>query len=195
MVGWLRSALPFVPPLLLSLVSVCVGPRGLTAQELPGASPGEMGQGAFAALAEIVSILEADSETDWTRVDIEALRQHLIDMNEVVLYAQVEARDVDGGAEFVINGPPRVQAALHRMIPAHAAALRDEAPEQWGFGPADDGGMQVTIRVRDPGDVEGVARIRGLGFVGALVRGMHHGPHHLAIARGMDPHAGHAHHH
>jgi hypothetical protein len=37
-----------------------------------------------------------------------------------------------------------------------------------------------------------VARIRGLGFIGLLVQGGHHGPHHLAMARGEMP-AGHRH--
>jgi hypothetical protein len=29
-----------------------------------------------------------------------------------------------------------------------------------------------------------VARIRGLGFIGLLVQGAHHQPHHLAMAKG-----------
>lgn len=175
---------------------VGVGGRGgvAGAPGVPGA-PIEMGQGAFAALAEVVALLVADPATDWAKVDIEALRQHLIDMHEVVLHATIEAADTEHGARFTIGGPERTRAALHRMIPAHAMALGDEGRERWSFGPADGEGMQVTIEVREPGDLEGVARIRALGFVGALVGGMHHGPHHLAIARGMDPHAGHAMHH
>ena len=39
--------------------------------------PQETGQSAFAALAEIVAILQADPETDWERVDIAGLRRHL----------------------------------------------------------------------------------------------------------------------
>ena len=45
------------------------------------------GQDAFGALQEIVSILEADPHTDWSKVNLEALREHLIDMNEVTLRA------------------------------------------------------------------------------------------------------------
>lgn len=51
--------------------------------------PGETGQAAFAAIQEIVAMLDADPATDWARVDIEALRQHLIDMNNVTLGAAV----------------------------------------------------------------------------------------------------------
>jgi hypothetical protein len=45
------------------------------------ALPTQPGQSAFAAIQEIVAMLEADPKTDWSRVNIEALRQHLIDMD------------------------------------------------------------------------------------------------------------------
>ena len=51
------------------------------------ASPTEAGQGAFAAIAEVVLLLQADPETDWSKVDIGALREHLVDMNELTLNA------------------------------------------------------------------------------------------------------------
>ena len=47
--------------------------------------PAKSGQSAFAAIQEIVSILEADPATDWSKVDIDALRQRLVDMNNVTL--------------------------------------------------------------------------------------------------------------
>jgi len=59
----------------------------------PAASvPSEPGQAAFAAIQEIVGILEADPTTDWSKVNIEALRQHLIDMDNVTLRAEVKRR-------------------------------------------------------------------------------------------------------
>lgn len=39
--------------------------------------PQETGQSAFAAIQEIVTKLEADPATDWSKIDIESLRQHL----------------------------------------------------------------------------------------------------------------------
>ena len=39
-----------------------------------GVAPTQSGQAAFAAIQEIVGILEADPRTDWTKVDVEALR-------------------------------------------------------------------------------------------------------------------------
>ena len=46
-----------------------------------------LGQDAFGAIQEIVGILEADPNTDWSKVNISALREHLVDMNEVTLKA------------------------------------------------------------------------------------------------------------
>ena len=44
--------------------------------------------------------LMSDPTTDWSRVDIEALRQHLIGMDNVTLRARVHVEEVDGGARF-----------------------------------------------------------------------------------------------
>jgi len=63
-------------------------------------APLEVGQSAFAAIAEIVLILQADTGTDWETVDIAALRTHLVDMDAVTLHAEVVASSVDGGAQF-----------------------------------------------------------------------------------------------
>lgn len=60
----------------------------------PSGTPTEPGQGAFAAIAEIVAILTADPATDWTRVDIAALRQHLVDMDTLVTFAEVTQEDL-----------------------------------------------------------------------------------------------------
>jgi hypothetical protein len=60
----------------------------------------EGGQSAFAAIQEIVSQLMADPTTDWSRVDIDGLRQHLIDMDNVTLRARVHVEEVEGGARF-----------------------------------------------------------------------------------------------
>src|SRR3569623_174899 len=51
-------------------------------QAQPGAAPAEPGQAAFGAIQEIVRMLQSDQMTNWSKVDIDALRQHLIDMDE-----------------------------------------------------------------------------------------------------------------
>jgi hypothetical protein len=47
-------------------------------------------------------------------------------------------------------------------------------------------GVLLTVTSNDPKEV---TRIRGLGFIGILVSGSHHQPHHLAIAKGEFSHA------
>ena len=55
--------------------------------EAPGrkesSGPIEAGESAFAAIQEIVALLNADPKTDWSKVDIDALRQHLVQGSEL----------------------------------------------------------------------------------------------------------------
>lgn len=152
----------------------------------------EAGQDAFAAIAEIVAILERDPRTDWSKVNLDALRQHLIDMNDVVLRATVRETRVPGGIRLDITGSGRTVAAIRRMIPAHTAVL--DAMPQWSAEAARiPNGIRWTVLSSEPGDIYEVAHIRGLGFPGLLATGAHHTEHHLALARGDTPeaHAGH----
>lgn len=48
-----------------------------------------------------------------------------------------------------------------------------------------DDGVTLRVIAAEAGEV---ARIRGLGFFGFMTLGHRHGPHHLAIARGHNPH-------
>ena len=47
------------------------------AMGVSNAQPKEGGQAAFAALIEVVALLEQDTNTDWSTVDIDGLRSHL----------------------------------------------------------------------------------------------------------------------
>ena len=62
--------------------------------------PSLAGQDAFGAIQEVVRILDADPKTDWSRVDIAGLREHLIDMNEVTLHAAATEKRLDNGVEI-----------------------------------------------------------------------------------------------
>ena len=141
------------------------------------------GQDAFGAIAEVVRLLEADPGTDWSKVNLEALRQHLIDMNDVVLRSEVKSSAVPGGLAMEITGPARTEQAVRAMVAPHAEEL-DRMPEWAARTEPIPGGLRLTVTARPPEDAKTVARIRGLGFVGLLVQGGHHGPHHLAMARG-----------
>jgi hypothetical protein len=141
------------------------------------------GQDAFGAIAEIVRILDADPDTDWSRVDLERLRQHLIDMHEVVLRAAVKATPVPGGLVMNVTGTGRTEPAIRAMVVPHAAELDRMAGLAAKAEPIPCG-VRLTVTARDAQDAKAVARLRGLGFIGLLTLGAHHQPHHLAMARG-----------
>lgn len=142
-------------------------------------APSLAGQDAFGAIQEIVRILEADPATDWSKVNLEALRQHLIDMNEVTLKANAASTAVGGGLEIAVTGAGRTLAAIQRMIPDHAQELNQMNGWRATTQTLPDG-VRLTVTSSDPKEV---AHIRGLGFIGLLVSGSHHQPHHLAMAK------------
>jgi hypothetical protein len=146
--------------------------------------PTEVGQGAFAALAEIVSLLERDPSTDWEKVDIGALRDHLVDMERLTVDAEVTESAIEGGLEILVGGPAAAVEAARRMVPAHAAMVA--GGRGWKVRVEDRGPtLRVLWTTDDPG---GVARIRGLGLFGMIATGDHHQPHHWSIASGRNPH-------
>jgi hypothetical protein len=149
------------------------------------ATPKMPGQDAFGTIQEIVTILEADPKTDWTKVDLEALRQHLIDMNDVTLKSDAKTVPVAGGIEATITGTGRTIDAIQRMVTAHSAELG--RMNGWTAKTEKTAaGVRLTVTSVDPAQT---ARIRGLGFIGLMVSGSHHQPHHLAMAQGEFPHA------
>ena len=149
-----------------------------------GAILTEPGQGAFAALAEVVARLEADPGTDWSRVDLRALRDHLIDMDRVVRDAETAVEPVAGGLRATVTGEPAVAAALRRMVPAHAAELSRDPRWRAEAEPIPEGAV-LTVTSDDPTTA---ARIRALGFFGLMASRDHHREHHWAIARGEPMH-------
>ena len=138
---------------------------------------------AFATIAEIVAILKNDPATDWSRVNLEALRQHLIDMDEVTMHAESEASPVFGGLRVEVSGTGRTRDAIQRVVGAHALVL-DAMPEYGAIAEPIPSGVRFTVVAKDPNSRSIVARIRALGFVGLLTEGSHHQVHHLAIAKG-----------
>ncbi|KAA0686103.1 hypothetical protein DS837_10345 [Azospirillum brasilense] len=144
------------------------------------AVPTMPGQDAFGTIQEIVRILEADPSTDWSKVDIEALRQHLVDMNEVTLNAKAAATPVDGGARHEVTGDGRTLEAIRRMVPAHGHEINGVNGWSAKAEPTANG-VVLTVTAVAPKET---ARIRGLGFIGIMAQGSHHQAHHLAMAKG-----------
>jgi hypothetical protein len=152
-------------------------------QQLAGAVATQPGQGAFAAIQEIVEILVADPKTDWSKVNIDGLRQHLIDMNNVTLAASIKNEPIDGGLRFNVTGEGPVRDSIRRMTAAHAATMN--GVDGWKFEAAEiEGGASLVVHA----PAKDVDKLRGLGFLGVLTLGMHHQEHHLMIARGENPH-------
>ncbi|HLT63479.1 MAG TPA: hypothetical protein VKZ92_03065 [Pseudohongiella sp.] len=150
--------------------------------------PTEAGQDVFAAIQEIVALLEADPATDWSTVNIDALRDHLVDMNRVMEQTKVQRELIEGGVRYQITGEGEVVGSIKRMVPAHAQQLRADSGWQSATSELSDG-VTLSVSSADAGET---VKIRALGFYGLMVLGDHHQPHHLMMATGqMD----HAHHH
>jgi predicted RNA binding protein YcfA (HicA-like mRNA interferase family) len=151
-------------------------------QHMPGGDaivPTHPGQEAFGTIQEIVRILEADPNTDWSKVNITALREHLIDMDEVAMRARASERALDSGIEITITGEGRTLAAIKRMVPAHA---RELASLGWDARTEDlPNGVKLVVT---SSDMPQVVKLKALGFMGIMVQGAHHQPHHLMMAKG-----------
>ena len=148
------------------------------------AVPHEGGQAAFAAIQEIVAMLEADPDTDWSKVNIEALRQHLIDMDNVTMHAQTKSEEVRNGIRFLATGSGPVTGSIRRMVFAHAATMNGVGG--WTYTASRiPGGAALTVTVADPHDL---VEVKALGFIGVMAKGSHHQMHHLMIATGRNPH-------
>jgi hypothetical protein len=147
-------------------------------------TPTMPGQDAFGTIQEIVQILQTDPKTDWSKVNIDALRQHLIDMNEVTLHAAAAQRMIDNGIEITVTGEGRTLEAIKRMLPAHVNELRGIG---WNANSDDlPNGIKLTVMASE---AQPLTKLKALGFMGIMVQGGHHQPHHLMIAKGeMAPH-------
>jgi len=145
-------------------------------------APTMPGQDAFGTIQEIVQILQADPSTDWSKVNIAALRQHLIDMNELTLHAAAAERALDNGIEIAVTGEGRTLEAIKRMVPAHVSELREIGWE----AKTDDlpNGVKLTVTASE---THPLTMLKALGFMGILVQGGHHQPHHLLMAKGEFP--------
>ncbi len=150
-------------------------------------APVSPGQAAYGAIAEVVARLDADPSTDWSKVNIETLRQHLIDMDNVTMRSRVVSRDVPGGFTAEVTGDGPVVDAIRRMTTAHAKQLAKDGTMKAEVTEI-PGGVRMTVLNADPGDARSVARLRGLGFAGVMTLGNHHGPHHEMLARGVNVH-------
>ena len=153
-------------------------------QVMTGAALSEPGQGAFAALSEVVRVLEADPNTDWAQVDLAGLRAHLVDMDRLVMDAVVMETDLPDGISAIATGDEDTIATLRRMVPAHAAQLARDG--RWTIAASEtNNGVELRVTSEIPAVV---SRIKGLGFFGLMASQDHHREHHIMMANGIDAH-------
>jgi hypothetical protein len=143
-------------------------------------TPTMSGQDAFGTIQEIVQILQSDPKTDWSKVNIDALRQHLIDMNEVTLHAAAAQRMIDNGIEITVTGEGRTLEAIKRMVSAHVKELHEIG---WSAKSEDlPNGVTLTVLASE---AQPLTKLKALGFMGIMVQAGHHQPHHLMMAMGQ----------
>jgi len=149
----------------------------------------ETGNAIFATLQEVVNQMLLDDDTEWEKVDLESLRQHLIDMENFTVNVQVISKtNIEQGVQIIIE-PSTIQAAgsLDRALSAHPAMLEQETG--WRMISEKSGNnYRLEITSTNPEDV---IKIRALGYIGIMTMGSHHQPHHWAMASGNNPHSGH----
>lgn len=144
-------------------------------------SPIEAGQSAFAALAEIVNLLEADVNTDWSSVSIDTLRAHLIDMDQLTLYSKISSRQLNQlSVEYTVTGEGRTLQAIISMVPRHAEMVKQTTPWNISVSEIPDG----VVVVIEANSSEALKKIKALGFFGFMAIGSHHPKHHLQMAKG-----------
>ena len=151
--------------------------------------PPPSGAPIFDAIGAEVRALDADSATDWSKVDVDELRAHLVDMNLVMMYAAVTKKDVSGGVQMTITGTGATVGAIQRMLVNHVNALQASG-QYTARATKTKTGVIATVTVPAPANDKAVARLRGLGFAGIMTLGEHHMAHHGNMAHGdKDPHS------
>ncbi len=144
------------------------------------------GNDMFGAIQEALRKLEADPATDWKKVNLEALRQHLLDMRHFTEDVEVVVqKPIDKGLELTVRATtPGAIPALDRAFNAHPKVLKSETG--WDMTATKDKDkykLQVTT-----GDATQVDKLRALGYIGIMAMGNHHLLHHWALAKGQTPH-------
>ncbi len=148
----------------------------------------EAGTDPFATIQEVISTLEANPNTNWEKINIEALRQHLVEMEDMTLNVNVSQHPIDKGFKAVVTPTTkRAKKSLTAVLSAHPAQMRAET--NWQMQVENNNGI-FTLAVTSDNPKE-VAKIRGLGYIGIMAYGLHHQQHHWAMASGNHPHAQH----
>lgn len=172
--GTVRGDTVTVPP---------VDPPILTKEISPPATLPLMraGNDVFGAIQEVLHKLEADPATDWKKVNLEALRQHLLDMRHFTEDVDiVTQKSIDKGIEITVHATvPGAIPGLDRAFNAHPKLLKSETG--WDMTVTKDKDKyKLHVTTSDPAQVD---KLRGLGYIGIMAMGNHHPLHHWALAK------------
>lgn len=146
----------------------------------------EAGNDAFGSVQEIIMRLRANPKTDWSRVNLEALRQHLVDMRNFTYEVTVlkQTRIKFGLSILLKPNNPQSASSLGRVFLAHPEQLKKETG--WTMKTASkDGNYILTVTGKTKADA---VKIQGLGYIGVMAWGEHHQRHHWLMATGGSPH-------
>ncbi len=149
----------------------------------------ESGTDPFATLQEVIAALESNTNTNWEKVNIEALRLHLVEMQDMTINVDVKQQHIDNGFQAVVTPTTnRAVQSLTRVLSGHPAQMKAETG--WDMQVQINNSVFTLTVTTD--NAKDVAKIRGLGYIGVMAYGNHHQPHHWAMASGDNPHAGHS---
>ena len=140
------------------------------------------GNEVFGTIQEVVKKLEADPDTDWSKVNLEALRQHLLDMKAFTEEVEVLSnKPFENGVKIQVRPKSqRAGGALKRLFSMHPAMLKKEKGWIMETRKKSDR-WTITFTTNEESDI---GKIRGLGYIGLMAAGAHHQSHHWMIATG-----------
>ena len=146
----------------------------------------QAGNDIFATIQEVIVKLDNNPDTDWHKVNIEALRQHLLDMNDMAINVEVvNKKFLKNGLEVVVQAlTTRAETTLERVFKAHPYHLGRETG--WDMQVVRKGKQFIVTTITEK--TEDVAKIVALSYIGLMAYGNHHQPHHWAISTKQNPH-------
>ncbi len=147
----------------------------------------EAGNDIFGTIQEVITNLNANPHTDWTKVNITALKEHLLDMRDMTINVEVISKKaLKNGSEILIRPTnKRARQAMKRVLSGHPAQLKNET--SWQMKVQKNGLKYLLTTTTNK--AKDVNKIIGLGYIGLMAYGSHHQPHHWSIATGNNPHS------
>jgi hypothetical protein len=148
----------------------------------------ESGTDPFAVIQETISKLEANKNTDWSKVNIEALRKHLVEMEDATLNVTLKQVNVKNGfAAMIFPQTNRAVKSLFNLLKNHPEQMEKETGWVMVVNRVDDH-FEITVTTKNDKEID---KIRGLGYIGVIAYGDHHKKHHWSMASGEEVHGHH----